>query len=103
MYDVVSPQGHVIKHPPHGWRWQRSTMERMIDEGSIRFNGSGTRIVYRTYLREQGTLPPSNLWADVDETGSNRKAKNELKSLFGLPAKQVFRRRSQNVSCTEYF
>lgn len=90
MYDVVSPQGHVIKHPPHGWRWQRSTMERMIDEGSIRFNGSGTRIVYRTYLREQGTLPPSNLWADVDETGSNRKAKNELKSLFGLPAKQVF-------------
>lgn len=90
MYDVVSPQGHVIKHPPHGWRWQRSTMERMIEEGSIRFNADGTRIVYRTYLREQGTLPPSNLWDKVEETGSNRKAKNELKALFGLPAKQVF-------------
>lgn len=90
MYDVISPQGNVIPHPPHGWRWRRSTMERMIDDGSIRFNEEGTRIVYRTYLYEQGKLPPSDLWDDVDETGSNRKAKNELKALFGLPAKQVF-------------
>ncbi|QCU79568.1 site-specific DNA-methyltransferase (plasmid) [Citricoccus sp. SGAir0253] len=90
MYDVVSPQGHSIPSPPHGWRWQKSTMDRMISEGSIRFNDAGTRIVYRTYLREQGDLPPSNLWDSVEETGSNRKAKNELKALFGLPAKQVF-------------
>lgn len=90
MYDVVSPQGKTIQHPPHGWRWQRSTMDRMLQEGSIRFNSEGTRVIYRTYLREQGTLPPSDLWTDVSETGSNRKAKNELKTLFSLPAKQVF-------------
>lgn len=90
MYNVVSPQGNVITHPPHGWRWQQSTMNKMMADGSIRFNVDGTRIVYRTYLREQGTLPPSDLWDQVEETGSNRKAKNELKALFGLPAKQVF-------------
>lgn len=89
-YDVVSPQGNTVRHPPHGWRWQKSTMDRMIEEGTIRFNDQGTRIIYRTYLREQGSLPPSDLWDDVSETGSNRKAKNELKTLFGLPAKQVF-------------
>lgn len=90
MYDLVSPQGHTVKHPPHGWRWQRSTLDQMMEEGSIRFNEAGDRIIYRTYLWEQGDLPPSNLWDSVEETGSNRKAKNELKSLFGLPAKQVF-------------
>jgi adenine-specific DNA-methyltransferase len=35
-------------------------------------------------------LPPSNLWSVTDETGSNRKAKNELKSLFSLSARDAF-------------
>jgi adenine-specific DNA-methyltransferase len=90
MYDVESPTGKTIKHPPHGWRWKRSTMDAKIAAGDIRFNDEGNRIVYRTYLWEQKDLPPSTLWSDVDQTGSNRKAKNELKKLFGLPAKQVF-------------
>ncbi len=90
MYDVLSPAGISIRHPPNGWRWQKSTMVRMISEGSIRFNADGTRIVYRTYVKEQGALPPSNLWGSVEETGSNRKAKNELKAMFGLPAREVF-------------
>lgn len=89
-YDVVSPTGATIRHPPNGWRWQRSTMERLMEDGAIRFNEAGTRIVYRTYLWEQRDLPPSNLWDSVDETGSNRKAKNELKALFGLSAREVF-------------
>lgn len=41
-------------------------------------------------MREQKPLPPSTLWDDSDATGSNRKAKNELKRLFGLTSKQVF-------------
>jgi adenine-specific DNA-methyltransferase len=61
-----------------------------MESGEIRFNDAGTRIIYRTYLLEQKPLPPSTLWSDTDETGSNRKAKNELKKLFGLGAKQVF-------------
>ena len=90
MYDVVSPTGHTIKHPPHGWRWQRATFDEKVAEGSIRFNEAGTRVIYRTYLWEQADLPPSTLWDSVEETGSNRKAKNEIKALFGLPSKQVF-------------
>jgi adenine-specific DNA-methyltransferase len=89
-YDLVSPQGHTIKHPPHGWRWSRPTLEDMLDSGAIRWSPDGRRIVYRTYLEDQLGLPPSSLWADTDETGSNRKAKNELKKLFHLPAKEVF-------------
>jgi adenine-specific DNA-methyltransferase len=90
MYDVESHLGITIKHPPHGWRWQRSTFDEMLESGAIRYSDDGKRVIYRTYLWEQGDLPPSTLWDDVEETGSNRKAKNELKALFGLPAKQVF-------------
>jgi adenine-specific DNA-methyltransferase len=89
-YDVESPTGFTIKHPPHGWRWSRETLAQKLETGDVRFSEDGTRLIYRTYLWEQGGLPPSTLWASVEETGSNRKAKNELKALFGLPSKEVF-------------
>lgn len=90
MYNLVSPQGHTIKHPPHGWRWSRGTLEELMEDGAIRWSADGRRIIYRTYLTDQGGLPPSTVWADTNETGSNRKAKNELKRLYSMPAKQVF-------------
>ncbi len=89
-YDLISPQGHTVRHPPNGWRWSRETLELMMDDGAIRWSADGKRIIYRTYLEDQQGLPPSTVWADTDETGSNRKAKNELKRIFGLSAKQVF-------------
>ena len=89
-YDLASPQGHTVRHPPNGWRWSRETLQAKMASGEVRFNEAGTRIIYRTYLREQKPLPPSTLWDDSDATGSNRKAKNELKRLFGLTSKQVF-------------
>ena len=89
-YDLRSPQGHTIKHPPNGWRWSRDTLENLMESGAIRWSADGRRIIYRTYLNDQRGLPPSTLWADTDETGSNRKAKNELKKLFHLSAKEVF-------------
>lgn len=89
-FNLVSPTGSVIKHPPHGWRWSRETLEAKLEAGDIRYSADGKRIIYRTYLWEQPGLPPSTLWIDTDDTGSNRKAKNELKRLFGLPSKEVF-------------
>lgn len=89
-YDLTSPTGHVITHPPHGWRWSRETLEAKMDSGEVRYSEDGRRIIYRTYLWEQGDLPPSSLWDDTDATGSNRKAKNELKRLFGMASKEVF-------------
>lgn len=89
-FDLVSPTGAVIKHPTHGWRWSKETLEAKIEAGDIRYSDDGKRIIYRTYLWEQPGLPPSTLWTDTDGTGSNRKAKNELKRLFGLRSKEVF-------------
>jgi len=91
-FNLTSPQGHVIKPPPNGWRWSRETLQEKIDSGEIRFTSDGRGIRRRTYLWEQGGLPPSSLWSDIDETASNRRAKTELKRLFpGRPTSSLFK------------
>jgi adenine-specific DNA-methyltransferase len=81
-YDIVAPNGNVIKPPRYGWRWSEETLKEKMASGEIRFNSNYTNIKRRTYLYEQKKLPPSSLWADLDETGHNRQAKYEQKKLF---------------------
>jgi adenine-specific DNA-methyltransferase len=90
-YTLVSPSGIEIPPPANGWRWSRSTLERKLAEGEIRFTGDGTGIRRRTYLRDHKGLPASSLWVDLDETGHNRQAKAELKRLFpGVATSELF-------------
>ena len=81
-YDLVAPNGNVVKHPKNGWRWSKATMEEKMATGEIRFKSDGSGIRRRTYLVDQGGLPPTTLWADLEETGHNRQAKYEQKKLF---------------------
>jgi adenine-specific DNA-methyltransferase len=82
MFDLVSPSGHRIKPPKNGWRWQRETLLAKIETGEIRFTPDGRGIRRRTYLEDMDRLPPSSLWAELEQTGHNRQAKYELKNLF---------------------
>jgi len=77
-YDIVSPNGTVIKPPKNGWRWSKETIESKINTGEIRFTKDETAIRRRTYLQDMKGLPPSNLWVDLEKTGHNRQAKYEL-------------------------
>ncbi len=81
-FSIVSPTGYQIKSPPNGWRWSQETINQKLATGEIRFTADGKGIRRRTYLDEMEPLPPSSLWIDFDETGHNRQAKSELKSLF---------------------
>lgn len=91
MYDVEGPTGQVIRHPPNGWRWSKSTMRSRMTTGEIRFTEDGTGIRRRTYLADHGGLPPSSMWADVELFGASRRAKAELKKLFpGVAASKLF-------------
>ena len=81
QFDVVAPDGTIIKHPPNGWRWSRETIEYKMRTGEIRFSADNTRLIRRTYLADMPGLPPSTLWVDLEDTGHNRQAKYELKSL----------------------
>lgn len=82
VFNLTSPQGHTVKPPANGWRWSKETMAEKIASGEIRFTPDGKGIRRRTYLWEQGGLPPSSLWIDLEETGHNRQAKFEQKKLF---------------------
>lgn len=90
-YDIVAPNGNVIKPPKNGWRWSKETLEEKMKSGEIRFNEKMTNIKRRTYLNEQKGLPPSNLWIDLEETGHNRQAKYDLVKIFEADSsKSVF-------------
>lgn len=82
VFNLKSPQGHIVRPPANGWRWSKETMQEKMATGEIRFTDNGKGIRRRTYLREQGGLPPSSLWIDLEETGHNRQAKFEQKKLF---------------------
>jgi adenine-specific DNA-methyltransferase len=82
VFDLISPQGHVIRPPKNGWRWSKETIHQRIASGEIRFSDDGKSIRRRTYLADMGGLPPSTLWIDLEKTGHNRQAKYELVNLI---------------------
>lgn len=82
MFDIVSPSGCLIHPPKNGWRWSETKMKEFIEEGVIVFLDNGTRLVKKTYLKDQAGIVPSNIWWDIEETGHNRNAKYELKKIF---------------------
>ncbi|PFG64319.1 adenine-specific DNA-methyltransferase [Thioclava sp. ES.031] len=92
QFDITAPNGHVIKHPPNGWRWSLDTIKEKMKTGEIRFSEDGKRLIRRTYLNDMDKgLPPSTLWVNLDETGHNRQAKYELKTLFpDVPVTSLF-------------
>lgn len=82
QFDLVTPLGKIIKHPPNGWRWSKETIQEKLESGELRYSENETRLIRRTYLNELSGLPPTTLWTDLEETGHNRQAKYELKNLF---------------------
>ena len=81
-YNIITPNGKKIKPPAYGWRWSEETLRKKMETGEIFFNNDFTNIKRKTYLYEQRDVPPSTLWAELEETGHNRQAKYEQKKLF---------------------
>ncbi|AZI33644.1 site-specific DNA-methyltransferase [Kaistella carnis] len=82
QYNIETPSGKIIKHPPNGWRWSKETIAEKLSTGELRFSPDEKRLIRRTYLNESEGLPPSNLWIDLEKTSHTRRAKYDLKSIF---------------------
>ena len=78
MYDIVSPSGKTIKHPPKGWRFSRDTFERELAEGKIMFSKDEERIIRKIYLADQDGRVPESLWFATD-AGTTREASSEVR------------------------
>lgn len=91
-YDLISPNGTIIKPPKNGWRWKKDRMDEMIERMEVVFSEDQTRIIKKTYLKDQSGIVPSNIWWDIDDTGHNRNAKYELMKIFHeLKTSDVFK------------
>jgi adenine-specific DNA-methyltransferase len=91
QFDITTPSGKIIKHPPNGWRWSKETIEEKLKTGELRFSEDESRLIRRTYLNEMKGLPPSSLCIDFEVTGHTRRAKYELKNLFPeVPVTSLF-------------
>jgi len=92
QYDITSPKGIIIHSPKNGWRWSKERMQAMIDNKEVIFSDDETRIIKKTFLKDQPGLVPSNIWWDIEDTGHNRNAKYELKKIFNeLRTSDVFK------------
>jgi site-specific DNA-methyltransferase (adenine-specific)/adenine-specific DNA-methyltransferase len=82
MYDIVAPDGKIIRHPPKGWRFSRETFERELAEGKIVFSKDQTRIIRKIYLAEQAGRVPESIWFST-EAGTTREATAEIVGILG--------------------
>jgi len=78
MYDIETPSGKIIKHPPKGWRFSRDTFEKELAEGKIVFSKNEGRIIRKIYLADQEGRVPETLWFSND-VGTTREASAEVR------------------------
>lgn len=78
MYNITTPNGNVISHPPKGWRFSRDTFERELAEGKIVFSKDETRIIRKIYLADQEGRVPETIWFAKD-VGTTRQASAEIR------------------------
>ncbi len=80
-YDIIAPDGTIIKSPKNGWRWSQESLNEKISTGEIIFKKDNSGIVRKIYLCEQEGRTPENLWAEA-KYGTTRLATAMIKSLF---------------------
>lgn len=81
-YDLETPSGKTIKHPPNGWRWEKPTLFSKIESGEIIFSDDEKRIIRKIYLNKQDGRVPESIWFGAD-VGTTRDATAFLKDMFG--------------------
>lgn len=79
MYDIVTPSGKTIHHPPKGWRFSRETFEHELSIGKIKFSEDESRIIRKIYLEDQEGRVPETLWFSTD-VGTTREASREVRA-----------------------
>ena len=80
MYDITTPSGKIIRHPPKGWRFSRKTFEEELAVGKIVFSADETRIIRKIYLADQAGRVPETVWFAQD-AGTTRDASAEVRAL----------------------
>ena len=80
-FDIIAPNGNVIKAPDNGWRWSEESIKEKISTGEIKFKDDYSGIIRKIYLCDQPGRTPENLW-EGQRFGTTRQAAAMIKELF---------------------
>ncbi len=80
-FDIIAPDGTVIKAPQNGWRWSEESIKEKIATGEIKFKDDYSGIIRKIYLCDQPGRTPENLW-EGNRFGTTRQAASMIKELF---------------------
>lgn len=80
-YDIVAPNGNIIKSPVNGWRWSEESIKEKLSTGEIKFKDDFSGIIRKIYLCDQPGRTPENLW-EGSRFGTTRQAAAMIKELF---------------------
>lgn len=80
-FDIVAPNGNIIKAPANGWRWSEESVKEKISTGEIKFKDDFSGIIRKIYLCDQPGRTPENLW-EGNRFGTTRQAASMIKDLF---------------------
>ncbi len=83
VYDITAPDGRVVQHETHAWKYSREEHERHRREGRLWWGQDGSAIYPRKklYLSEAEGMVPVDLWS-YKETGTTDDGGKEVKDLF---------------------
>lgn len=84
VYPIISPDGRVVNHPTHAWKYSKEEHERHQREGRLWWGNDGSAKFPRLklYKNEMPGMVPVDLWA-YKETGTTDDGGNTLKDIFG--------------------
>jgi len=88
LYEIGGPTGRTFSPPPgRYWRVSEERLRELDADGRVWWGPKGAaRPSIKRYVTEVADLVPRTLWTR-DEVGSNRKSKNEIRTLFpGAPS-----------------
>lgn len=83
-YSIQAPDGRVIEHPTHAWKFSREENQRHISDGLLWWGADGHAQYPRLklFLNEARGLTPINFWKH-EYAGNTDMGGNDLKDLLG--------------------
>ena len=83
-YPIQAPDGRVVEHPTHAWKFSREENQRHISDGLLWWGADGHAQYPRLklFLNEARGLTPINFWKH-EYAGNTYMGGNDLKDLLG--------------------
>lgn len=84
VYEIVAPDGRIVAHPTHAWKYSKEEHLRHVSESRLWWGNDGKALYPRlkNFKSEMPRMVPVDLWKYQD-VGTTDDGGNTLKQIFG--------------------